>query len=336
MPGERASVSQHIQIGVEATPGTSVAASKQLRSIGFTPSPKVTVEQFRPAGQKFISLAILGEEWVEATIDGNAVYDELVYPMSSVLGAAVVTAGTSGNTASASWKFKPNPTAADNAKTFTVEHGDPNSRADKFTNGIVTDIQFTMDRTKFTLTGTMLGQALTDGITMTPTPSLLPLVPILPQKLNVWIDPTAAGLGTTKMARCLSLDWHITNKYGPIWPLDSTQNSFAGTVELVPSLTGSITLEADVAGMALLSNLRAGSNIYIRCQALGGIIPSCSTAVYTFTLDMAATVINTTGFADSNGVYAIGWDFACVNDSTFDTGTGGAMTLTMINSLLTL
>ena len=336
MPAERASVSQHIQIGVETTPGTSVTATKQLRSIGLTPSPKVTVEQYRPSGQKFISLAILGEEWVEATLDGNAVYDELVYPMSSLLGAAVVTPGTAGNTASASWKFKPQPVAADNAKTFTVEHGDPNSRADKFTGALVTDTQFTMDRTKFTLTGTVLGQNLTDGITMTPTPSFLPLVPILPSKLNVWIDPTATALGTTKMARCLSLDWHMTNKYGPVWPLDSTQQSYAATVELVPTLTGSMTLEADVAGMALLGNLRTGSTIFVRVGSTGPLIPACSSATYAFTLDMAATIINTTGFSDSNGVYAIGWDFACVNDSTFDTGAGGAMSLTLVNSLLTL
>ena len=333
---ERASVSQHIQIGVETTPGTSVAASKQLRSIGFTPSPKVTVEQFRPAGQKYISLAILGEEWVEATMDGNAVYDELVYPMSSLLGAATVTAGTAGNTASNSWKFKPQGSQADNAKTFTIEHGDPNSRADKFVGALVTDTQFTMDRTKFTLTGTLLGQNLTDGITMTATPAQLPLVPILPSKLNVWIDPTAAALGTTKMSRVLSLDWHMTNKYGPVWPLDSTQQSYAATVELVPTLTGSIVLEADVAGMGLLQNLRSGSTVYIRVGAVGPIIPTCTSATYAFTLDLAAQIINTTGFSDSNGVYAIGWDFACVQDSTMDTGTGGSMILTLVNSLATL
>lgn len=334
---ERASVSQHIQIGVETTPGTSVAASKQLRSIGFTPSPKVTVEQFRPAGQKFISLAILGEEWVEATIDGNAVYDELVYPLSSVLGAATVTAGTGADATTGSWKFKPQPVAADNAKTFTIEHGDPNSRADKFSNALVTDLQFTMDRTKFTITGNVLGQNLTDGITMTATPVQLPLVPILPGKLNVWVDPTAAALGTTKMSRALSMDWHITNKYGPVWVLDSSQSSYAATVELVPTLTGSMVLEADATGMGFLTTMRAGSNVYIRVQAIGPvIIPATGTATYKFTLDMAATIINTTGFSDSNGVYAIGWDFACPNDSTLDTGTGGAMVMTLVNSLLTL
>jgi hypothetical protein len=333
---ERASVSQHIQIGVETTPGTSVAASKQLRSIGFTPSPKVTVEQFRPAGQKYISLAILGEEWVEATMDGNAVYDELVYPMSSLLGAATVTPGTAGNTASYSWKFKPLGSAADAAKTFTIEHGDPNSRADKFTGALVTDTQFTMDRTKFTLTGTVLGQNLQDAITMTATPVMLPLVPILPSKLNVWIDPTASALGTTKMSRVISADWHMTNKYGPVWPLDSTQASYAATIELVPTLTGSIVMEADAAGMGLLTALRSGATQYIRIAAVGPLVPTCTSATYAFTLDMAAQIINTTGFSDSNGLYAIGWDFACAFDNTMDTGTGGAMILTLVNSLATL
>jgi hypothetical protein len=321
---------------VETTPGTSVAASKQLRSIGFTPSPKVTVEQFRPAGQKFISLAILGQEWAEATMDGNAVYDELIYPMSSLLGAGTVTAGIAPNAASSSWVFKPNPVAADNAKTFTIEHGDPNSRADKFTGALVTDTQFVMERTKFTLTGTVLGQAVQDGITMTATPSMLPLVPILPSKLSVFIDPTATAMGTTKMTRCISLDWHMTNKYGPVWVLDAAQPSYAATVDLVPTMTGSIVVEADAAGMGLLTNLRNGQTMYMRITATGPIIPSCTTATYSFTLDVAAQVINTTGFTDSNGVYAIGWDWAAVNDSTFDTGTGGATKLTLVNSLATL
>jgi hypothetical protein len=127
----------------------------------------------------------------------------------------------------------------------------------------------------------------------------------------------------------------MTNKYGPVWPLNSANLSYAATVDLVPTLTGSMVVEADVAGMAFLTNLRNGTNFYLRISAVGPIVPSCSTATYAFTLDVAAVIINTTGFSDSNGVYAIGWDWAAINDPGFGTA-GGPMSLTLVNSLATL
>lgn len=313
---ERASVTQHIQIGVETTPGTSVAATKQLRSLGFAPTPKMTIQQFRPPGQKFISLAVEGEEWIEAAMTGSAVYDELIYPLSSCLGAAtVMTLGTSPNFYY-QWIFGPSATNPENFKSFTVQHGDPIVRADQFSFGLVTDVQFSMDRTKFDVTGTMLGQSLTDNIAFTSNPTLLPLVPIVPATVSIFADTTASGIGVTQLSRVLTFDWHITNKYGPIWTLDATKSSFAGTVDLVPTLTATILMEADANGMQFLNTVRAGSTMYVRIKSAGPTI-GLSSGSYAFQMDLPVKVINTQGFSDSNGVYAIQWEFACVFDNTF-------------------
>jgi hypothetical protein len=336
---ERASVAQHVQIGVESVSGTAVAASKQLRSIGFTPSPKITVQQFRPQGQKYDSLAILGEEWVEAGVTGNAVYDELIYPLSSVLGAAIVTtgSGTTGALQSGTnqWVFSPQVSNPDAVKTFTVQHGDPSTIADQFSFGTVTDLQFAVDRTKFDVTGTMLGQRLLSPITFTPAPTLLPLVPIVPSSLTVFADTTAAGMGQTKLGRVLTYNWTMASKMGPLWAIDATQLSWAALVELAPTLSCTMLMEADTTGMGFLATVRAGATTYVRITSSGPNIGTTTTP-YSFTLDMPVKIINTNGFSDSSGVYAIEWEFVGVYDSTFNAGNGGSMLLTLVNSLATL
>jgi hypothetical protein len=234
-----------------------------------------------------------------------------------------------------SWVFTPNVSQADVAKTFTFQHGDPATRADQFSFGIFTDLQFSMDRTKFEVTGTVLGQSLVDNITMTATPTFLPLNPIVPGTLSVFADTTAGGIGGTQLSRVLTMDWHLTNKYGPIWTLDATKPSFAGVVEMVPTMTATVMMEADAVGMAFLNNVRVGSTMFVRVKGTGPNVGS-SIVPYSLTWDMPVKIINTQGFSDHNGVYAIQWEFACVFDSTFNAGAGGALLGTVVNGISAL
>src|SRR6516162_8481391 len=128
---DRSSVSQLVQIAPEVTPGTALPATKRLQSMMITPSPKVTVAQFRPSGYKYNTLAILGKEWSESAVTGNATYDELVYPLSSIL--TTVTPTTTGTTGK-KWDFVPATYAPDTPTTFTIEHGS-SVRADRFSYG---------------------------------------------------------------------------------------------------------------------------------------------------------------------------------------------------------
>jgi hypothetical protein len=327
---ERSSLTQNIQIGVEATPGTAVAATKRLQSVGIEPSPSVEMSQFRPIGSKYNALSTLGKEWIEAALTGRATYTELVYVLSSVVNTGVVTT-PGGATAARQWVFSSANRSPDVPKTFTVEHGS-SVRADRFTYGLITEMGLTFNRDAIELTGSMMGRALEDNIVMTAAGSVtaIPLIPVLPTEVSVYLDDDALSLGTTKMTRLISADFSLGSRFGPVWVLDAANPSFVNHVETEPDLSCSMTLQADAQGMALYEAMRAGDTKFLRIEAIGQEIESGQD--YMLTLDMALKVSDTGGFSDADGVYAIEFSGVGVNDETW----GKAFQFTVVNELTAL
>lgn len=325
---ERSSLNQTVQIGVEATPGTSVAASKKLRSIGIEPTITGEGDNFRPAGDKFVAFSSLGKEWSEATITGRGTYTELAYLLASVVNfAAPVT--TTGVT---TWTFTPGNQASDTPKTFTVEHGS-SVRADKFTYGLVTELGMSFSRSSVEISGSMIGKALTDGITMTGAPTSTALVPILPVQVSVYLDTTFAGIGTTKLTRAISAEWSLGSRFAPVWVLDAAQPSFVNHIESEPDLTCTLTVQADTVGMGYLTQYRDKSTLFLRIEAIGPNIPaSTPTTPYKLWIDMPVKISETGGFQDADGVYAIQYTLTGV----YDTTAGNALSIKLINDVTAL
>jgi hypothetical protein len=118
----------------------------------------------------------------------------------------------------------------------------------------------------------MLGQLLSDGISLTPSPTTIALAPIVGKHVNVYLDSTSAGIGNTLLTRVLSLDYSLGGMYGPFWTLNRSNPSYAAHVDLAPKATVKLKLEADANGMALLGYLQQGTTYYLRVNAQGRII----------------------------------------------------------------
>ncbi|GAC1329873.1 MAG: hypothetical protein NVSMB2_28740 [Chloroflexota bacterium] len=314
---ERASVFQGIQIGVETVNGTSVPATKQLTSMQIIPRIDLNIDTFRPMGNKYATVMAPGKELTTAQIQGKLTYTEIVYPFSSLFGAATIT-GVGPYT----WVFNPASTAADTFSSFTVEQGNA-VRAEKWSYGLFTGLSIVGSRDGFDIRGTMQGQAATDGITMTATPTAIPLLPVLGKQVSVFYDATSAGLGTTKLGRVLRLEFNFADKYSPLWAVDNTQASFVAMVEKAPTPTIKLVVEADAAGMALLTDARAGNFAYVRINGVSG--------TSSIAIDCAVKHIKPDAYLDQDGVFAIGFNLQLAHDGTW--GTGKAMLATVVNSL---
>lgn len=312
----RSTVSQVVQIGVETTPGTAVSSNRLLQSMSIEPAVKAEVATFRPAGGKFPTVAALGKEWVEAKISGQPTYTELIYPLCGVLrNVTPTTVETTGRR----WTFAPTQSAADTIATFTVEQGSA-VRAHEFAYGTVTELGLTFSRSEIAMDGTMIGRALSDGITMTASPTSLALVPVLPTQVDIFLASTQAGLaGATALALPISAEWRIANRLGPIYALNSTQSSFAQTMELVPAGTAKLKLAADAQGMALLATMRTGATQFMRIRALGDIL--ATTERYGLVIDMSLKVVDVSEFRDEDGLFAIEWSFVWSHDATWGRAT---------------
>jgi hypothetical protein len=317
---ERSTISQAVQIGVESTPGTAVAADMRLGSIGINLAPKVEVNSQRPTGQKYSNLEVLGKEWSEAQLEGSPVYTELPYLFSSVMsaGSVAVIMDDVTDTTGRTWTFNSSVFDADTPTTYTVEQGS-SVRAHRATNIIVSDATLNFSRGEVTVEGTALGRLIEDNITLTASPTTLSQIPVRPSEVTFYLDDTAAGLGGTKLTRALSGSFELTGRFGPLWIVDAAETSFATTVETEPSCMFKIMQEADAQGMESLTAMRNGATKFLRIEAVGPTIYDVNPVLvqHRLRIDVAGQVREVGEFSDEDGVYAIEWTFGSVADPTW-------------------
>lgn len=324
---ERASLLQTVQIGLETTSGTAVAANKTLSSTSIEPGIQTNIRAFKPMGQKFTTVAAIGKEWVEAPISGQLSYTDWVYLAAS--GIQYTAPAQQESTTAYLWTNTPSQTAVDTVKTYTIEVGGA-VRAHKFAYGLVNNLGYTITREEATVKGSMIGQRLTDGITMTATPTAIALKPILPTQVSIYMDPLYDDIGTTKLTRVLSIDFETGERFGPVWPIDAAQSSFAAHVETEPAAKFKLKMAADSVGMGLLSTMRTGAKKFFRVMAVGETIET--TYEYDWTHDLCGVVTAVSEFSDEEGIYAIEWTF----DATYDSDLTYAFKFLTTNNLTAL
>lgn len=316
---ERATVFQTVQLGVEVTPGTSVAANKKLTAISIEPAIAVETKKHRQLGNKFNTVVVPGKEWSKAKILGVGDFNNLVYLFCSLVAYAAPVQQDA--TAAYLWTLAPDTDGPDTKKTYTVEQGS-SVRAHKFTYGLVTALELAFSRDGIEATGEMIGKALQDGITMTAGPTEIALKPILPTQLDFYLADTYAGLaGASAMTRGISATWAFRNKYNPLFPIGTASGTgFAADVESSDmELQVKLKSQADAEGMALLTTLRAGASKFLRIKAVGELI--ASTYYYTLIIDTALKVEQPSDFSDEDGVYALEWTLSGVHDPTWGKST---------------
>lgn len=169
-----------------------------------------------------------------------------------------------------------------------------------------------------TLTGTFTGLTASGSIaiaagTVGAAPTLIAPSPILGSQVDVYMDGAYDDIGTTKLLRTFKGQWMYNNRFGTLWPVNSSNPSFAAHVELKPEAMFSIDLMADDVGQGLLATMRTGDTKYFRWKATGGLIEGA----YNFEAqcDMAAKISGVIEHKDSDGVYQNTVQFTLVDDT---------------------
>lgn len=323
---ENASLYQQTQLGLETVAGTPVAATKRLTSISITPSIKAEVKTYRPNGYKFTTVAALSKEWSEFDIDGPLTYNESIYLLNSLIKKVTPTGAGANKTST----FAPNSNGSDTRQTYTIENGSA-ERARQIAYGLVTGLDFTFNRNEVMVKGTMMGKAIADNVALTALlpAAEIPVVPVLPTEGSIKLADTQAGLaGATAASRAFAATVSLNSLSGPVWPIN-TSTSFAALVDTAPTAEGTLRMEVDSEGMALLANLRAGSTKFMRIGYTGA---SLGTGNYSFQVDVAMKIKEPKSFSDEDGVYAVEWGWEMVHDSTW----GKALEITVVNALSAL
>lgn len=323
---DHAAVYQVVQLGIEGTAGQEAASYNRLRSMSITFEPQAEIDTFRPAGQKYAALTALNREWTQASVEGEPTYTEIIYPLSSIVNAGTVAVfGTTAAGTAYAWVYESDNTDADTFNTFTVQRGD-SDRADLFTSGIFTDFEITVSREDASISGAMLGRAMVIGTALTSNPTLLDLVPILPSQWDVYMDDTAATLGTTKLTRDFQYTFSISGRHAAIWPINSALESYATTVESQEvAVNATLQLGADTVGMGMFDTMRAGATKFVRAEAIGGTTVGGS--AFSIRIDAALQVSEAPSMEDVQELAVATWNLAVVEDASW----GKAFSIRVVN-----
>ncbi len=307
--GEKASIFQTVQIGIETTPGTPVAANRKLLATSLVPAVKVEGDTFRALGNKYPSFAVVNKEWSEASIEGKLTYNEILYLLSSFLSQP--TPVQQGSTTAYKWTFISSTSAEDIGKTMTVEQGDANS-AWRAAGVKVSGLELTFNRNEVNISGSAIGQPLETGITMTTSPTSMTPRPVLPAHLKFYMADSQAGLDSAQaVSRGFSLTWSLTDKNVLVWPIGQSPV----LIESEPKLEAKLSLATDTVGLGLISTMRAGSIKWFRVKAEGDTIQT--PYKYTFQIDFPGQITDVGEFSDEDGLYLVEYTLAMIHDATW-------------------
>jgi hypothetical protein len=334
---ERMSVNKGAQIGAESVPGTGVAANKALQLLDLDFAAEFDTKAFTGNGRQFVNTVRRNKDWTSGKWDMKsnegtpaASYSELVYPWSAVHGAATITT-PGGGTISRQWAWDVALTGPTTAKTFTVEQGD-SVRAHKAAYVLPTGWNLKADREGVGASGNFIAQALSDGISMTNAPTLLPITPILGADWTLYRDSTSGGIGGTALSRVYSVELDYPDIYAASWPGNqaAATNSFATHVQVAPKPVLKITQQADTTGMTGLADIRAGTTEYFRFQCVGALIEGAINQK--LIIDCAAQYADKIEIKDGDDVVEVTYILTIVEDTTWT----HAMLLKLINTLTAL
>ncbi len=326
---ERSSLFQGVQIGKETTLGTAVSASTLLNAISFGLSGWDPVyNRTRPMGQAVASQITPVYEETPVSIEGQGSYSEMVYLYSGLLHST--TASTTDTTGKA-WTFSPSARAESTINTFTIEQGG-SVRAEKAAGCHFIGAEVTYNReTGVSISGSGRGQALSDNITLTTTPTQIEERPILGSDIKVYVDATTASLGTTQFNRDFNIVHRMNDIRGPVKPLTGSA-SFVDTVQTEPTHQLELTLERDSQGMGFLTTARAGTTQYVRVDCVSTINAGSATVKYTHRLDFAGKISSGYSRDDNEGVDVATWTL----DAVYDSNWGKFMNLLLINKVASI
>lgn len=141
------------------------------------------------------------------------------------------------------------------------------------------------------------------------------LVPIIPDQTSIYLDVSAAALGTTKLLRVFRCNWQVGNRYSPVWPIDAAQTSWAAYAETPVQSRAVLRVAADAQGMALVQNLRAGDRRFLRIHSVGALYEASHN--YELRIDQSLTIAEVGKVEDEDGVVA--FDLTCegAHDATW-------------------
>lgn len=136
---------------------------------------------------------------------------------------------------------------------------------------------------------------------------------MIPNQFDVFIDDTAATLGTTGFTDTFELVWTYGPKFNQFKSLDSSEPSFTGVYEVATPSTMLLRFPRTAASSAFINDMRASTTKFIRLKGSGAPDVIEAGFTYDFQLDFAGQIM-TPALSDQDGLETISFTFTNIND----------------------
>lgn len=318
----RGTINRQVQIGVESTPGTPVAASKTLPTLSLYLTRTLEKKEYRSQGFKPVTADQIIKDYGTGRMSGPLDFFQVIYPLNSLVMGVITTPG--GGSTSRDHTFTPAAAGADAFKTFTIQEGD-STAAVQMAYSIFSELTVTTNLSTAEISGSIIGRTPVTT-TLTGAPTAISLLPVNIREIDLFIDPTFAAIGTTKVTDAISATFSISTKYALKWVLNTAETSFKDIVETPPALTFSFETEHNAQSRTLYDAISANPTRYLRLKATGSIIEGA--IPHKFQLDVGVH-ITATEQTDSEGVWGYRYDCMPIYTTTFPGAWAAVVTNTI-------
>ncbi len=307
-----------VQLAPEATEGDGAASTKRVPDLNIAFGYNATFKDIQGSGYSLDLGTSPGQEWGTFTGGGQGSYNGIVYPLNSLLKKV---SASSGGATSKIWTFDWTDFGANAFQTYCFEKGQTVA-AEKIAGARFTDFSMKMTPDEASWTGGGIGGAIQRGITMTPTGvTEVAVRPMVPKTFDVYLDPSAATLGTTKLLLAFEFDWGISKIAGPLNAMNSANNGYAATVKLKPGATATLTISDDSVSSAQITKMRSGTPFFIRVVSQGDLIDTGAPNHYfKFTGDFCVAVNGQPRATAVMGAEALQFPLKIQHDATWGKG----------------
>lgn len=308
------------QVGRETTAGTAVAANL------LPPNLKIMLEYDGPENTPIVASGHLvpsgqtsGIYWIAGSYETIWTFDELYLILDSLFKSVSATGAGAAKTR----VWAPSVNALDTIKTVTIQNGQTGKvLIAKY--GMFNSWEWELSKQEVgPLTGEMLAQFSSITNALTATPTTLTSSPIGALMFNVYSATTFANL-TSAPTQETTVE-KIAFSYGPVRDIAAFINSSnvgwdAAGIGEAPESSVTITVPEDVsgsdyAGLFTLAKKQAGTPIYLRLKATGGV--ELETGVYqTLIIDMCLQIVDKPAAAEVGPFKGISWPCRLFKDAT--------------------
>lgn len=311
----RNSVDRVVQIGVETTKGTAVAANKLLSATSFDLNVEIESKEVESQGIKYATDVMVHKVFGKGSFEGPLSYTEFLYQLAMLYGTGTKTT-PGGATNARQWAITPNARGADDYKTFTIEEGDAQA-ANVMSYVAATDLDIDFGEPEIKVKGNILGKTPVSG-SLTASPTAITKSLVTARHLDVYVSTSLATLfqSGNKVTDALKESFKIGKVRKERFVHNTDYQSFKELVDLRPEIDFMFSSEHNAQSRALYDACVTSAFRYVGLKATGPLIESGQNFLIELTM---ATKIVPEKREDIDGVYAYGYKCKPVYDETLGT-----------------